>query len=73
MYPEKEVREVIDGLLEAAGWQIQDYRDANLGAGRGVAVHRLLVKTWAEGRTQVQGLHPAAGVHQLAVWSRDTF
>jgi len=67
MNPEEEAREVIDGLLEAAGWLVQDYRDANLGAGHGVARDRLLLKMWGEGRTQVQGLHPAGGVHQAAV------
>ncbi len=67
MNPEKEAREVIDGLLEAAGWQVQDYRDANLGAGHGVAGDRLPLKTWGERRAQVQRLHRAAGVHQAAV------
>jgi len=38
MKPEDEAREGIDALLEAAGWEVQDYKDINLGAGLGVAV-----------------------------------
>ena len=29
MNPEEEAREVIDGLLEAAGWQVQDFHGLN--------------------------------------------
>lgn len=38
MTPEEEARQEIDRLLEAAGWQVQDYRDLNLGASLGIAV-----------------------------------
>jgi type I restriction enzyme R subunit len=38
MTPEEKARQEIDRLLEAAGWQIQDYRDLNLGAALGVAI-----------------------------------
>ncbi|MDE3017732.1 MAG: DEAD/DEAH box helicase family protein, partial [Nitrospirota bacterium] len=36
--PEDKARETIDAALEEAGWKVQDTRDANLGAGRGVAL-----------------------------------
>jgi type I restriction enzyme R subunit len=36
--PEEKARESIDGMLVAAGWLIQDRADANLDAGRGVAI-----------------------------------
>jgi len=36
--PEEKARQEIDQLLEKAGWQIQDYRELNLGASLGVAV-----------------------------------
>jgi hypothetical protein len=32
MTPEEEARQEIDRLLEAASWQVQDYKDLNLGA-----------------------------------------
>ena len=38
MTPEEKARQEIDRLLEAAGWQIQDYRNLNLGATLGVAI-----------------------------------
>lgn len=36
--PERAARKNIDRLLTAAGWTVQDYRDRNLYAGRGIAV-----------------------------------
>jgi type I restriction enzyme R subunit len=45
MTPEEEAREIIDDLLEAAGWRIQDYRDLDLSAGLGVAVREFPLKT----------------------------
>ena len=36
--PEEQAREAIDGMLKAAGWLIQDRVDANIDAGRGVAI-----------------------------------
>jgi type I restriction enzyme R subunit len=45
MTPEEEARQEIDQLLEAAGWQIQDYKDLNLGADLGVAVREFPVAT----------------------------
>ena len=36
--PEQHAREQIDAALAGAGWLVQDAVDANLGAGRGVAV-----------------------------------
>ena len=38
MTPEEQARESIDGMLSAAGWLIQDRADANIDAGRGVAI-----------------------------------
>ena len=38
MEPEDLARQQIDKMLEASGWIIQDYKDLNLGAGKGVAV-----------------------------------
>ena len=38
MTPEEEAREEIDRLLQAASWQVQDYKDLNLGAALGVAI-----------------------------------
>jgi hypothetical protein len=36
--PEEKARECIDGMLIAAGWLIQNRADANIDAGRGVAI-----------------------------------
>lgn len=36
--PEEKAREIIDSMLEAAGWSVQSYQDMNLGAGLGLAV-----------------------------------
>jgi type I restriction enzyme R subunit len=36
--PEDQAREHIDQALEQAGWKVQDYKSANLRAGRGVAL-----------------------------------
>ena len=38
MTPEAQARELIDRKLEAAGWTVQDTKQVNLGAARGVAV-----------------------------------
>lgn len=38
MKPEEKARQDIDRLLVAAGWNVQDYRDLNLGASLGVVV-----------------------------------
>jgi len=38
MTPEDEARQEIDRLLEAASWQVQDYKKLNLGAALGVAI-----------------------------------
>jgi len=43
--PEQEARKEIDRLLEAAGWLIQDRRDANIQAGPGVAVREFPLKS----------------------------
>jgi type I restriction enzyme, R subunit len=36
--PEDKAREVIAEALERAGWKVQDFKSANLRAGRGVAL-----------------------------------
>ncbi len=38
MTPEEGARQEIDRLLEAACWQVQDYKNLNLGAALGVAI-----------------------------------
>lgn len=38
MTPEDRARGKIDALFERCGWQVQDFKDANLKAGRGVAL-----------------------------------
>ncbi|MGD0955077.1 MAG: hypothetical protein ABR985_22275 [Methanotrichaceae archaeon] len=45
MTPEEEARQEIDRLLEAASWQIQDYKDLNLGAALGVAIREFPLKS----------------------------
>ncbi len=45
MKPEEKAREQIDQLLEKAGWEVQDYRDLNLGASLGVAVCEFPLKS----------------------------
>jgi type I restriction enzyme R subunit len=45
MKPEELAREKIDGLLEAAGWKVQDYKDLNLSASLGVAVREFPLKS----------------------------
>ena len=40
--PENKARIRIDGMLERAGWVVQDYKDVNLHAGEGVAVRELV-------------------------------
>src|SRR2546425_10176958 len=36
--PEDKAREKIDVALDKAGWKVQDYKDADLSAGRGIAL-----------------------------------
>jgi type I restriction enzyme R subunit len=43
--PEDRARENIDKLLTAAGWIVQDKKEANLTAGRGVAVREFPMKS----------------------------
>jgi len=44
MKPEDEARQIIDNLLESAGWKLQDIRELNLGASLGVAVRYFPLK-----------------------------
>jgi type I restriction enzyme, R subunit len=43
--PEELAREQIDALLKPCGWDVQDKRNVNLSASRGVAVRELTFKT----------------------------
>jgi len=45
--PEEKARQVIDGLLEAAGWKVQNLQEVDLGAALGVAVREFPLKTGA--------------------------
>jgi type I restriction enzyme R subunit len=45
MKPEDAARVKIDGLLEAAGWIVQNYKELNLGSGLGVVVRDFPLKT----------------------------
>lgn len=45
--PEELARQQIDALLEQCGWIIQDYKQLNLSAGRGIAIREVRLK---EGR-----------------------
>jgi type I restriction enzyme R subunit len=45
MKPEDEARLKIDGLLEGAGWRVQDFKECNLGAALGVAVRNFPLKS----------------------------
>jgi type I restriction enzyme R subunit len=42
--PEERARQNIDALLTAAGWIVQDRKDANPAAGRGVAIREFPLK-----------------------------
>jgi type I restriction enzyme R subunit len=43
--PEALARQQIDAMLLACGWVIQDYKDLNLGAGKGIAVREVPLKS----------------------------
>ncbi len=43
--PEDKAREVIDGMLEKAGWHIYDLKEANIYAHRGVVIRNFPLKT----------------------------
>ena len=43
--PEDQAREVIDSMLERAGWQVHDLKHANIHAGRGVVVRDFPLKS----------------------------
>ena len=45
MTPEEKARQQIDRMLGAAGWEVQDLRELNLGAGLGVAVREFPLKS----------------------------
>lgn len=44
MKPEEKARQKIDGMLEAAGWKVQDFHDLDLGTSLGVAVREFPLK-----------------------------
>ena len=43
--PEQHAREQIDAQLSASGWVVQDYKEFNPGAGRGVALREVPLKS----------------------------
>ena len=43
--PEQDARKVIDRMLAQAGWLVQDVRDANIHASRGVAIREFPLKS----------------------------
>jgi len=45
MTPEEEARQEIDGMLDACGWQVQDYKRLNIMAASGVAVREFPFNT----------------------------
>jgi type I restriction enzyme R subunit len=45
MKPEEKARQIIDQLLAAAGWAVQDYQQVNLSTSLGVALRDLPLKT----------------------------
>lgn len=45
MKPEAQARQIIDQRLSDAGWQVQDYKQINLGAGLGIAVREYTLKS----------------------------
>lgn len=47
MKPEEKARQIIDALLEEAGWKVQNLDEFNLGAGLGVALREFPLKNGA--------------------------
>ncbi|MBI3921194.1 MAG: restriction endonuclease subunit R, partial [Armatimonadetes bacterium] len=45
MTPEEKARQNIDGLLNQAGWKVQDLKELNLGASLGVAVREFPLRS----------------------------
>ena len=45
MTPEQKARQKIDQQLDACGWIVQDYRQMDISAGRGVAVREFPLST----------------------------
>ena len=43
--PEQRAREQIDAMLVACGWIVQDYKDVDFSAGRGIALREVPLKT----------------------------
>jgi type I restriction enzyme R subunit len=43
--PETKAREMIDAMLVASGWVVQDYKQFNPGAGRGIALREAPLKS----------------------------
>jgi type I restriction enzyme R subunit len=43
--PEERARQTIDRMLQEAGWAVQDYKQMNLGAAKGVAVREFHLKS----------------------------
>src|SRR5438094_695087 len=45
MTSEEKARQTIDELLQLSGWSVQDYKELNLGAARGVAIREVPLKS----------------------------
>src|SRR4051812_48700939 len=45
MTPEAKAREQIDAMLKACGWEVQDYKQFNPSASRGIALREVPLKT----------------------------
>jgi type I restriction enzyme R subunit len=45
MKPEERARQRIDHLLEEAGWDVQDFKEMNLGSSLGIAIREFPLKT----------------------------
>lgn len=53
--PEQQARQQIDAQLQACGWTIQDFKAADLSAGRGIALREVPLTT---GPCDVDHLQP---------------
>ena len=69
---EDRARVEIDRMLAAAGWVVQDARDANLAAGRGVAVREFVLRSATGGSTTCcSSTASAVGVDRGQAGGRD--
>ncbi len=71
--PEDHAREHIDQALEQVGWRVQDYKHANLHAGRGVAltnfrpdIERKEIQHFSTGKQESMRNIGQENIHQIA-------